>query len=262
MQDYFNLCLRLLRRCFLSRCCAVLISDFYNVHKSQSMQYIFSLISKWGIEPPMGPKAAVDGLLHSRHDLFNLLALPVVLFFLADYLFGRMGINRNDLNENETSFTLLWCVGELYFAVDLMWLLLWPRSVASPAIIVFHHIICCLGWCLPLLRVELAPYAAALLLVELNTFFLIAKRYFADISSVHVVMKHLFHVTWIGLRLVMYPAVCYMFSFEVHKSYIQSGYINLSSASMFILLLLICLNMKWTYDLYLKSDESMQKKGL
>lgn len=201
-------------------------------------------------------KMELDHVMHSRHDLFNLFALPVVVFHLCNFLVDIQSDTENYIN--------VFLVGELYFVVDLVWLLIWPASVVSPRVIIFHHVVSCVGWCLPLYRKEMAPYAAACLLVEVNTFFLISKRYFRNSPTVHNVANVLFHLSWIVLRLIVYPVVCYKYSFEVHRESIRAGSIlNLSSIAMFVVIILTSLNIKWTWDLYFQSTWNDDlKKGL
>lgn len=201
----------------------------------------------------------VDVTMHARHDLFNLIALPLVVLFLFDYLLSCYHHHDGWYGEN---FLQICVVGELYFVVDVIWLVIWPTSVASPYVIKCHHLLCCIGWCFPLWWPEMAPYAAACLLVEVNTIFLIAKRYFRNTPHLQRILKICFHLSWVGLRMINYPVICYLYSFEVQQRYSSSGsVVNPTTAAMLMLLSLTCLNGRWSWDLYFQSN-TIAKKGL
>ena len=104
---------------------------------------------------------------HSRHDAFNILALPVVCTLNVLYL----------LTESENFLRLQFFSFLLYLSTDTLWVLIKPESVASPLTIIIHHIVCLYAWVDPYIYApEFSKWISAMLLVEINTFLLIAKR--------------------------------------------------------------------------------------
>ena len=199
---------------------------------------------------------AVDPVLHRRHDLFNIVALPIIIYFLIIFLTAY----RTNIY---APFTNVCAIGEVYFLIDTVWLLLFPRSVSSPNVIIGHHFIAALGWYCPMWEPSLAGYVAACLLVEVNTFFLIGKRYFANIAILKIPFKVCFHVTWVILRVLMYPIIVYVFAFEaIEHTRSLGSIVNIFALGWVLVASLTLLNFKWTYDLYYGKIESSRKTGL
>ena len=198
----------------------------------------------------------IDPILHQRHDLFNLITLPVIIFYL--FLF----ITSYRLN-SETPFAETCLVGEIYFIVDTIWLILFPRSVSSPYLIIAHHLVAALGYYTPMWDSSLAGYVSACFLVEVNTFCLIGKRSFSDMRLIRISLTVGFHVTWIALRVVMYPILLYSFTLEsVGRVRSADSSSNVHILGWILLLFLTILNMKWTYDLYFRRHPATDRKGL
>jgi hypothetical protein len=199
---------------------------------------------------------SVDPILHKRHDVFNVLVIPIIIYFLLRFFFDYYA-------DRSTPFYPVCMVGEIYFFVDAAWLIIFPRSVASPRIIIAHHAVAALGWYTPMWKPPLAVYASACLLVEINTFFLIGRRVI-DNEVLKSVFKVCFHISWIALRVVMYPMVLYFFTIETINDVKTVGTVlSVYSLGLILLIALTILNMKWTYDIYgRKLYADADKKGL
>lgn len=179
----------------------------------------------------------------------------ILIYFLFSFQYDHFVANR-------ANFFTLWISGEVYFVLDTIWLIIWPTSVASPFVIICHHILSAIGWYLPTLIPPIAPWVTACFLVEVNTFFLIAKRYFHSNQSLRPLLTICFHITWILFRVVMYPALVYFFtSVVLLQAKIHGTYANLYSFGMVLVLFLTGLNMKWTLELYFKTSPKT-KDGL
>lgn len=63
-----------------------------------------------------------------------------------------------------------------YFLMDTMWVLVVPKCVRSPGTIVVHHMACLVYLYLVYIRPEFFWFMGACLTVEVNTWFLIARR--------------------------------------------------------------------------------------
>lgn len=177
------------------------------------------------------------------HDLFNLLALPIICSSNIRYLILR----------DESCLWTQFFLFTGYLIADTIWVLLRPSSVASPSTIIIHHVVCLLGWIIPHLSdPSLSLWTSLGLLVEINTFFLIGRRYWGRTR----ILQILFYSSWIFLRMMMFPYVLYLFIFKYFdytSSKSQGKLINTGLLILLIMVFLNFLNMKWTWDLFVKT---------
>ena len=209
----------------------------------------------------------IDMVWHKRHDNFNLASIPLVIAtnfcYLGVVLYNAVE-HRNLQSDENLLYVIMFWTFNVYMAIDILWLILVPRSVHSPVMIILHHIVSLLGWIAPHFDHNMRPWAAAAVTVELNTFFLIARRNFPP----KFILDLGFVFTWILLRLVVYPYLAVgfyqKFSFHIHPSTCNG--VNLHNTSYACLLVLIVLNIKWSVDLYHKSHNFFKnperEKGL
>lgn len=197
----------------------------------------------------------VNEVWHRRHDIFNLIVLPFVIYANVNYLF----LDRS------AYWPLFWCFFG-YLFLDTYWILIVPDCVASPTTIVIHHLLCLIGWCLPALFDQLyTDWISYGILVEFNTWFLIARRNFKDVPLI----SYLFYVSWVIIRLGMYPVIMISFSMHLYELYMKEHAIpSFGLIMLFFMVSLNILNIKWTYDMILKflkggiKEELEIKKGL
>lgn len=186
---------------------------------------------------------------HRRHDIFNLVFLPFVCGSNILYL-----VLKND-NLLEIQFYLF----TLYLILDTIWVLILPQSVASPSTITRHHIVVLFGWVIPHFSdPSLSRWCSLGLLVEINTFFLIGRRFFKRT----VIMQIFFYATWIVLRVVIFPIILYSFIIEYMRLSVEEPKGLLLDTRFFVLLVMIFLNIlnfSWTWDLIFKKYKV--KKG-
>ncbi|GAX72644.1 hypothetical protein CEUSTIGMA_g100.t1 [Chlamydomonas eustigma] len=136
-------------------------------------------------------KKAVKNALPANvilHDQFNL--VYVLILFLVDMSFIFSG----------RGFWLLWYATMSYFLVDCAWVVVDPSSVKGHAAIISHHILTAIYVIIPWFHHKYAPLMAINMLVEINTWLLIAKRHYK-----HVFLEILFYGTWVAMRLILYP---------------------------------------------------------
>jgi hypothetical protein len=97
----------------------------------------------------------------------------------------------------------------------------------------------------------------AILSVELNTWFLILRRVAykrSDLipSLIGSIINCFFYVTWIIVRMIIYPAIWFKFIYMVIDDYVKNG---LAWHFEYIVVVahtaLVLLNLKWSYDLFL-----------
>jgi len=239
-----------------------------------------------------------DDWSRDSHDYFNLIVLvPVtvlnvmnwnwdVLFSWLDHTAttnGNTNSNANNSNNNTkkfaSSFTqtlqrawtgdwfdVFLIATMVYFLTDLLWIWRVPTCVKSPGIIRLHHIAVLLFLIIPYYHPPVRYCMGACLTVELNTWFLIARRVFnkqgfppwtvLEVSSwspwsIRVkVISIAFYVTWIGIRCFLYPALLLPFYKHWREwSRVTGTSLNILLPSVPLHAAFCLLNLKWTYEL-------------
>mmetsp|Transcript_58032 Transcript_58032/g.79083 ORF Transcript_58032/g.79083 Transcript_58032/m.79083 type:complete len:254 (-) Transcript_58032:605-1366(-) len=204
------------------------------------------------------------------HDCFNLIALvPInVLNVWSLYLWYNthsdfsVYVAQGSAEDQQRALVAFWVfffstVG--YFLFDLAWICVKPQSVKSPNFIIVHHIVTILYLLIPYNIPQYGWCMSSCMLVEINTWFIIARRYW-DHWPLH---SFFFYVTWISIRLILYPWLVYRFALAYleHSAYTQNPY-NPIVCAPFLQVLLVGLNIKWTRDLYLSKVNGTKQKGL
>ena len=127
------------------------------------------------------------------HDAFNLATLPPAIILVTLALAYRTSFNR------PLALYML-----VYMLLDALWIGLQPFVVKSPEVLLVHHV----GSVLLLLHsLTYAPhlrYAAWMIVVEVNTLLLIARRHF---KSLQTLLNAAFYATWLAIRVVWFPVV-------------------------------------------------------
>ena len=215
-----------------------------------------------------------------RHDFFNLIALvPVVVLNALNWNWDVLLDPRSNLTMRQAWtgewFPPFYAVTMGYFVADLIWVLLGPRCVKSPGVIVQHHVATLLYLIIPYRHPEDGWLMGACLSVEVNTWLLIARRVFnkqgfgpwvINLSCVSVRIKLIsimFYVTWFFIRCYVYPLIMkVLFSLlladaERTGSIFRTHYmIALPLQSVFCVL-----NFKWTFDLFMSKFRAMRSGG-
>lgn len=220
----------------------------------------------------LGPLQQDSNLARDVHDWFNLVALIPVVFLnftnwhcLAFCTTFPQGVQVGSLVElwHGEAFLTFWWVTFAYFVADITFILVLPHCVRSPSLIVKHHI-ATLGYiCVPFVRPEHGWLMGACMMVEVNTWFLIARRSFnkrgdkmfspgvALYKSLRLlVVSVCFYVSWFSIRLVWYPYLLRVILREWLKESTKVGtYLNLIAVTPVMQCIFIFLNVKWTIDL-------------
>jgi hypothetical protein len=197
----------------------------------------------------------------------HLTNLPPPLFFVSfpATLFARIRFNMiflplvsvvNVLHlldpTDEWRYWLMFQAFLGYIVLDSFIVFLKPNCVGSPKTIQIHHIVTTGGWCMQLFDQELRKPSALALLVEINTWFKISKRYLHD----SMLIDAFFYLTWFVLRVMLYPYLVIQtgryFVSSVYTSGVSSSGLPLINFS--ICLLLTGMNLKWTWDLVAKGS--------
>lgn len=84
-------------------------------------------------------KSEVDPYWHQKHDEFNLIYLPFVVVTIINY--GYHYLQNPTSADVDSAYAIMSVVFLLYSALDTLWIIAKPNSVASPSLIIIHHII-------------------------------------------------------------------------------------------------------------------------
>lgn len=193
-----------------------------------------------------------------RHDIFNLVALPSVIFLTAaNYDWEKVLLGMGpELSWTDAFFGAYWLVTMCYFLVDLIWVKLVPTSVKSPHVIINHHIVAMIYLVAPIYLPEFRWCMGACLSVELNTWFLIARRVAylrrdvvpAVLSDLITVM---FYMSWIAIRCVLYPYIMAVYVQKAQAALIETGTLMHWPIIFVPVHFSLCLlNLKWSFDLF------------
>ncbi|MEW5301643.1 MAG: hypothetical protein WDW38_002653 [Sanguina aurantia] len=170
------------------------------------------------------------------HDIFNLIFIGILNLQNVYYLATGKGFNEFFMSTM------------LYFLADLVFVGARPLSVKSPLIILAHHIITALYILIPYSYPQYAWCMSYAMLVEINTWLLIAKRTLHTRYAPALEVAFLF--TWVLLRNILYPYLIYAFFKEWRLASVTFGSPwNPILLTPIFQLCLTGLNMHWTVNL-------------
>ncbi|EFN53634.1 expressed protein [Chlorella variabilis] len=140
------------------------------------------------------------------HDWVNLVLVPIIA---AMTMAGLVGL----IDPALVTYAFI-----AYVAGDFVWVFLQPEAVPSlPTVILAHHAVTCVLLCVPLKRPHLHWYTCVDGLVELNTFFLIARRQFRS-RTTRKVFSWLYWASFLSMRMVLYPLMVPLFWREMQMT--------------------------------------------
>lgn len=217
------------------------------------------------------------------HDMFNLISLSIMIPMILFYCYQttelhQLGTSCDFGSEFSDLFRIFFSIFYSYLLLDTLVIFLYPSCVVTDRkSLLFHHAL--------LLPLCLVPYFHARyhwhmmigLTTEINTFFIILRRQLSPKSRPHMLCNVLFYITWILLKLILFPCLSILFVFEyyyylvVHinndsnsnTSNISGGggevisraaYVNVNVNLLIGIapVIMICLTLlcyKWTYDM-------------
>lgn len=152
----------------------------------------------WTMQWPTGE--VVDPVY--LHDIFNLITIGILNVLNVAYLIVP------------SSFLLFWTASMVYFFLDTLFIGLYPSSVKSPVVILVHHMITAAYMVIPYHYPMYQWCMSYCMLVEMNTWLLIARRNMKwEVMGVNV-LEMMFYISWVGLRNLWYPYLIYAFYLE------------------------------------------------
>lgn len=202
----------------------------------------------------------LDPRQHKIHDYFNLIVLPFVCISNILYL-STVSLRAFDIvhwlrDHEDATFSVHYFVFLAYIVVDTTWLACIPSAVVSPRQILMHHLATIYGWALPVMNPQWRVWCSLGVLVEINSWFLMARRQF---RSSEKLIPILFYTTWVLLRIVMYPAILFHFFYVYLETSESLGYFTHSGLSLLLLMIALnILNYSWSYDLLCKKRKSAE----
>jgi hypothetical protein len=234
---------------------------------------------------PQGRKEVLPGVIkhgddwaRDSHDFFNLIVLiPIVALNVMNWNWEILvTMNKKQTIADAWTgdwFDLFFWTTVSYFVIDLLWIMAIPSSVKSPSVIIQHHLVTVLYILIPFFRPSVRWCMGACMSVEINTWFLIARRVFnkqgfppwiIDLSFVSIRIKLIslcFYVTWIGIRCILYPV---MMGFLVKRWLKESKQVgtllNLELIPVVLHAIFCVLNFKWTFDLIMSKVRYFRRR--
>lgn len=212
-----------------------------------------------------------DDLARDIHDFFNLIfLLPIILLNCLNWDWDKL-MTKPHFSNNNIAFRDCW-TGEYfelffyttvsYFIIDLIWILVVPKAVKSPSTIIQHHIASLLYLSIPNTMPSLRFMMGVCMSVEVNTWFLIARRVFNKqgfspwtidlpyLFSVRIkLISVCFYVSWISIRCILYPFVLVIFYRLLTIQELSEREQKMLMVSACLHLVFCALNMRWTMDL-------------
>lgn len=197
-----------------------------------------------------------------QHDKFNVVVLSVIVGITCYYLamvteWNKLGTAELGVGY-ENIFYVLFYVFNSYLLVDVIWILLRPTAVmSSPSSLIVHHVVTFLLTLTPFLVPQFQFHLGTCLLVEMNTIFLTLRRLAVRGTISHRLFDIMFYITWVVLRLIMFPVLFVFYSFEYLRYCTEVGTrINVALFAPILLLALTVMSYKWTVDLLSKKKHS------
>jgi TLC domain len=150
-----------------------------------------------------------------------------------------------------------------YFVIDLFWVYAIPQAVRSPSTIIQHHIATLCYIIIPYWYPQCRWVMGACMIVEINTWFLIARRVFnkqgfppwtiVDFSFLSIrikIISIMFYTTWISIRCILYPLlVLPIYTLYSNECKRTNNTFNLIGLCLPLHTIFCMLNIKWSYDL-------------
>jgi TLC domain len=217
-----------------------------------------------------GVPAHEDDWARDSHDFFNLVVLvPVVVLNVMNWNWEKLmyGTGAKQAFSIQRAWTGEWfywffAVTLLYFLTDLVWIVSVPTCVKSPATIIQHHVATMLYILIPYFQPDYQWCMGACMIVEVNTWFLIARRVFnkqgfppwiLNLSIVSIRVKLIsifFYLTWILIRCCLYPYLLVEFTnaWLEHSQRVGTKW-NVILLSVPLHAAFCLLNLRWTHDL-------------
>jgi hypothetical protein len=200
----------------------------------------------------------IDIVAMKVHDCFNIIAISFIcatnsLFLYHATDFSKVGTEYLGQG-HELVFNRLLVAFSIYLVIDAVWVLCVPNCIPSDPFGIFvHHLATFLIVLIPANLTQFSWHMGIALLVEFNTLFLMLKRNINKDSVFGLVFELMFYLSWIVLRLIMYPIFTVFIYYEyLRYSALVKSNINVMAGGFVLILFLTGLGFKWTVDMLIK----------
>lgn len=221
----------------------------------------------------LGPLRQDANLSRDVHDWFNI----IVLLPLCALNFANWSVSADSIQqvlEGTLAVPSLWSghhfefffwLTVMYFVTDALWVTIVPNCVRSPGVILKHHAATLVYMTIPFFYEEYSWLMGACMSVEVNTWFLIARRLFNKQGVVPFtftaampggtvevkIISIFFYLTWIVIRLLIYPVLLFITWNAYMERWLRVGSpFNAITVAPLLQLVLVCFNVKWSFDLF------------
>ncbi|RYH15423.1 hypothetical protein EON65_31790 [archaeon] len=188
-----------------------------------------------------------------RHDMFNIVALSVLSALDIKYLYEATDFTLigSDKIGSQADFHPLFVVFITYMIVDSLWVLVVPTcTMATQTQILFHHLMTALCLLTPLYAPQFYWHVALGVTAEVNTLFLTIRRNATKDTYIFTLSNICFYITWICVRLVLFPMLCVFFYYEyLRYSRVVTSYVNVVGVAVVSQVVLTSLGYYWTLEM-------------
>lgn len=257
-----------------------LLSNYFNVYHTTAPTPHNKSNKQFKVVLPGVPKYETDWT-RDCHDFFNLICLVPVLILNAlnwNWEMLYQNFDRHLIDALPSCWTgdyfeWFFYATAFYFLIDLLWIVIYPHCVKSPAVILQHHVAVLLYICIPF-HYEPSHWCMGVCMsVECNTWFLIARRVFNKQGfppwqiglgwlSIRVkVISIFFYLTWISIRCILYPCLMGTFYRLWQERILETGsYMNILFPCVPLHACFCLLNLKWSYELLMSKIRYLRRK--
>ena len=156
-------------------------------------------------------------------------------------------------------FIFFFVIFFVYLIVDTLVIVCFPSCVVNdPKGIVLHHILL-IPLCIIVNYASIVRYHIILMIgltTEINTFFIILRRQLLVNSFSYKLCNLSFYITWILLKLILFPIVTLMCLYEYCLvSIVMKSRMNFMMLAPILMCSLTVLTYKWTYNLLSKKSK-------
>lgn len=199
------------------------------------------------------------------HDIFNLISLSIMIPIILLYChlateWDKIG-TRDLGGGHQDLFVTFFTIFMIYLIVDTAAIALFPSCVVTdPRIILIHHCVLLPLCVIPYFHDRYHWHMIVGLTTEINTFFIVLRRQLPQPSLIYNVCNVLFYVTWVLLKLILFPCITVLFLFEcVNYSNEVNTFVNITVIAPVLMAALTMLTFKWTKDMLIKMNSSTKK---
>jgi len=227
-----------------------------------------------------GVPVQTDDVARDLHDFFNLIILvPIIVLNILNWNWEKLmkshpkdGFPVHAWHGD--IFHTFFLTTVIYFILDLIWVLLVSHCVKSPSTIIAHHIATLLYLTVPYHFPNVRWAMGVCMIVEINTWFLIARRVFNRqgfppweiglpyVLSVRVKLISIcFYVSWFVIRCFIYPVIMVEYVRMYRAKEVMWGRWNVMGLCLLFHSVFCALNLKWTFDLLASKLRQWNTKG-